>query len=97
MRIEEELIEIIVDKGEVTHRGRLSSGDDINKHWYECFDIKIYNNDNFIDLCQEIIKHFSKRRLEYSIIGLSFSIQIENSVLLQRKEKLENLKNNEEI
>jgi hypothetical protein len=98
MTIKEKLIEIVGDNAEVINRGRFSSGDDINNCWYECFDVRKnenYNDEHFNELCNQIKSKFSKRRIEYSLIYKSFSIHIENSLLLQRKEKLENLKNYE--
>jgi len=95
MTVEEKLKNIIGDKGVVTYNGKLcDSNDDLYTHWYELFHIKFeetpYKNSNAH--WGKIIKHnFSKRKVEFWVLGSHGTVHIENSLYRERKKKLKRL------
>jgi len=94
MTLEEKIINIVGDKGIVTNRGNLSSGNDYVNSWYENYDIKLNDNPDKTDnkhWKQIFQNNFSNRKIFFSSYTTSCMVSIENSIILQRKEKLKRL------
>lgn len=94
MNIKEKLEAILNDNGTVIYRGSLSSGDDINNHWYEMYDINFYDKSS-VDCNKYWLKTFEDNFKDTTVEFWSYfyvsTIQIKNSVKIQRKEKLKML------